>query len=144
MTNKNPVLVALAEYGTSEIVGGNHNIKILKYFEESGHSWVKDDETAWCAAFQNAILKRCGLPTTGRLNARSFLEIGIETNQPELGDIVVLWRIAKSSPFGHCGFFISKDANYVYILGGNQTNTVNIQKFPVNQVLGYRKLTIEA
>lgn len=144
MINNNPVLEALSQYGTTEIVGGNHNIKILKYFQEIGQGWVKDDETAWCAAFLNAILKRCNLPHTGKLNARSFLEIGTSTSNPEIGDVVVLWRVTKDSPYGHVGLFVARDTSWVYILGGNQANAVNISKYPVYQVLDYRKLTIQA
>lgn len=143
MEKNNIVLTALAEYGTTEIVGGQHNVKIVKYFEEIGQGWVKDDETAWCAAFANAMLKRCNLPHTGMLNARSFLELGESTKTPELGDIVVLWRVSKDSQYGHVGFFIGQDASWVYVLGGNQANSVNIQKFPIFQVLDYRTLEIK-
>ena len=137
-------LSALADYGTTEIVGGKHNIKILKYFEEAGHSWVKDDETAWCAAFLNAVLARAGFPHTGKLNARSFLDLGVDTQEPEQGDVVVLWRVTKDSPYGHCGLFVARDESWIYILGGNQSNAVNITKYPVYMLLGYRKLEIEA
>lgn len=144
MNKKDLVLSALADYGTTEIVGGKHNIKILKYFEDAGHSWVQNDEMAWCAAFLNAVLARAGFPHTGKLNARSFLELGIETTEPEIGDIVVLWRVAQDSPYGHCGLFIARDESWIYMLGGNQANAVNITKFPVYMLLGYRKLEIEA
>ena len=55
-----------------------------------------------------------------------------------MGDIVVLWRIAKDSPFGHVGFYISETQNGIYILGGNQSGEVNIQKFPKTNLLEYR------
>lgn len=143
MNTKDAVLRALADYGTQEIAGTQNNNKIVDYFKKAGFSWVTDDETAWCAAFLNAILVEYQLPNTGKLNAKSFLELGIETQEPEIGDIVVLWRISKSSPFGHAGFFIAKDNNNVYILGGNQNNEVDISKFPLSRVLGFRKLSVE-
>lgn len=143
MEMTNPILMALKDYGTTEIVGPEHNVKIINYFKEIGQSWVTNDEMAWCSAFVNAILKRCNLPYTGKLNARSFLELGQSTQEPELGDIVVLWRVEKDSPFGHVGFFIGKDTSWIYILGGNQSNSVNISKFPIYQVLDYRKLSIQ-
>lgn len=139
---KNPVLEALKYYGISSITGAEHNQVILSFFEQSGNGWVKDDDTAWCAAFANAINKACNLPYTRKLNARSFLEIGIDTQTPELGDLVVLWRIKKDSVYGHVGYFIKQERGLVYILGGNQHNSVDISPYSVNQVLAYKKLVI--
>lgn len=130
---------ALIEYGLKEIVGVKHNAKILQFFKDIGHKWVKDDETAWCAAFANWCLKQQGLPHTGKLNARSFLDYGQPTKNPVLGDVVVLWRISRDSVFGHVGFFINETETGINILGGNQANQVNIQTFPKTQLLGYRK-----
>lgn len=134
-----PYEIALKEYGTKEIVGAKHNAKVVGYFKEIGHKWVQDDETAWCAAFANWCLKQAGKPHTGKLNARSFLDYGQITKNPVLGDVVVLWRISRNSVFGHVGFFIKLDENGIYILGGNQSNEVNIMRFPKDQLLGYRK-----
>lgn len=134
-----PYQIALVEYGLKEIVGSKHNAKILQFFKDIGHKWVQDDETAWCAAFANWCLKQSGLPHTGKLNARSFLDYGQPTKNPVLGDVVVLWRISRNSVFGHVGFFINETETGINILGGNQSNQVNIQTFPKTQLLGYRK-----
>lgn len=142
MNKKDLVLMALNDYGTTEIIGNQHNQKIISYFKKIGHALIKDDETGWCAAFLNAMLLKAGMPNTGKLNARSFLELGIETKEPELGDIVVLWRIKKDSPYGHVGLYIAQDETSVYILGGNQSNTVNISKYPKERVLSYRNLIV--
>lgn len=136
----NPLLIALKEYGTWEWTGKEHNPRILEYFKAIGHAWVKDDETAWCAAFVNWCLLQAGKPQTGKLNARSFLEYGQDTKAPVLGDLVVLWRISSTSSFGHVGFYVNETQSYVYILGGNQSEQVNIQKFAKSQLLGYRKI----
>ena len=61
--------IALGEYGVKEIVGGKHNERILQYFKEIGHEWVKDDETAWCSAFANWVVKTYGEKGSGELNA---------------------------------------------------------------------------
>lgn len=134
------LLTALNEYGTEEIVGKNHNPEVLKYYKTVGQDWVKDDETAWCAAFVGHCLEVNKIQSTGSLSARSYLEWATETKDPKPGDIVILWRISKNSAYGHVGFFIKKTYSHVYILGGNQGNTVNISKFPLSQVLGYRML----
>lgn len=131
---------ALEAYGTKSIAGAAHEPEIVKYFAEIGQSWVKDDETAWCAAFVNWCLKKAGVVQDGKLNARSFLTYGTPTKEPELGDIVVLWRINKQGPYGHVGFFIKQTHDRIYILGGNQSNAVNITAFDKSFLLEYRKL----
>ncbi len=60
---------AKKEAGTWEW-GEGHNPKIVQWFADVGHSWVKDDETAWCAAFLGAMLEKAGIPSTRKLNAR--------------------------------------------------------------------------
>ena len=67
--------IAIGQIGIKEIVGKEHNPEVLKYFKEIGHEWVKDDETAWCAAFVNWVLMKANKPRSGKLNARSFLNV---------------------------------------------------------------------
>lgn len=135
-----PLICALKEYNVSSIPGVGNNPRVLKYFADIGHSWVKEDDTAWCACFANWVLKQCGYEGTGSLLARSFLKLGQPTTTPLVGDIVVLWRISPASGYGHVGFFIKETETTVFILGGNQTERVNIQEFPKTRLLGYRKL----
>lgn len=133
-------LIAISQYGQKGIIGNSHNPQILKYFTDIGHSWVQDDETAWCAAFVNWCLLRAGLPHTGKLNARSFIKYGTEATKPVIGDIVVLWRISPASSYGHVGFYITENKHNIFILGGNQSNMVNVQAFPKSQLLTYRRI----
>lgn len=135
-----PFEIALQEFGIYEIVGKVHSPRVLKYFKAIGHKWVKDDETAWCAAFVNWCLLQADKPHTGSLAARSFLTYGTETKRPALGDLVVLWRGSKNGTLGHVGFVIRVTENYIYILGGNQQDHVNIQRFSKTQLLGFRKI----
>jgi uncharacterized protein (TIGR02594 family) len=130
---------AIAEYGNAGIIGEADSPDVLKYFDETGYTFIDHDETPWCAAFLNWILKKCNIETPNKLNARSFLEIGQETSEPTIGDIVILWRIEKNGPYGHCGIFVRKLGNIIYILGGNQDNTVKIKGYSADQLLGYRK-----
>lgn len=132
------VLVALRAWGESGIAGTKHNPVVLWFFKLSGHAWVKDDETPWCAAFVNWVLAQCNLIGTRSLSARSFLTFGKATNKPKFGCIVVLWRDSIDSPYGHVGFFIKETDDMIYILGGNQSNSVNIAPFPKARLLGYR------
>jgi len=140
--NNDLILKALSQYGVKEIVGSKHNQQILEYFKVAGHSWVKDDNTySWCAAFVNWVTRECGYESTGTLLARDWLNVGTSVDTPEIGDIVIFWRISKDSVYGHVAFYISDmDDSYIYVLGGNQSNMVNISVYPKYRVLGYRRL----
>jgi hypothetical protein len=36
------------------------------------------------------------------------------------------------------GFYVRETARYVFLLGGNQSNAVNIAAYPKTRVIGYR------
>jgi len=132
---------ARKDLGTWEWKDG-HNPKVLKYFADVGHDWVKDDETAWCAAFVGSKLKEAGLPHTGKLNARSYLDWGqsVEIGSAEPGDVVILWRGSPDSWKGHVGFFVRFEGEDVILLGGNQNNQVNERSYPADRILGVRRM----
>lgn len=132
--------IALGEYGVSGIAGVENNPRILKYFSDIGATYIHDDETAWCSAFANWVMLQAGLPRSGKLNARSWLDVGIAVATPHIGDVVVLWRVSKASIYGHVGFYIGEDANGIYMLAGNQDNAVKIKYQPKSQLLGYRHI----
>jgi uncharacterized protein (TIGR02594 family) len=134
---------ALKWYGVAAVPGKLSNQKVLDFFRESGFNWVENDDTAWCAAFVGAVLNKCDLPTTKSLLARSYLEIGVQTDTPSIGDLVILWRIAKEGIYGHVGFYISNIGNTVYVLGGNTDGMVEIKGFSKDQLLGYRQIIIK-
>lgn len=135
-----PYQIALKEYGTWEWAGKDHNPEVLKYAKEIGLRWVKDDETAWCSIFVNWCLMKAGRPFTREARAKSFLKYGVSTKKPELGDIVVFWRESKASGFGHVAFYISESKSFVYVLGGNQNQQVNISRYSKKNLLDYRKI----
>lgn len=128
--------------GLKEIRGSKHEPKILEFFAEVGHSWVKNDETAWCAAFVGAMLERVGLKSTRKLNARSYLEWGehVDPNDIQEGDIIVFWRKGKNSAYGHVAFFYGYNKNGDFIvLGGNQSDGVNYQVYAKERFLAARR-----
>lgn len=134
--------MAHREVGLKEIAGPRDEAKIVNFFAEVGHDWVKDDETAWCAAFVGAMLERAGLPSTRKLDARSYLrwgdEIQLENARP--GDIVVFYRGDPNGWQGHVGFFVSKTATKINVLGGNQSNMVNIQPMSAMKLISVRRV----
>lgn len=130
-------LNARADIGQHERPGRMHNPVIVKYFRDAGHPEIKDDETAWCAAFVGANLERCGVTSSKSLSARSYEKWGSEC-EPRAGCVVVMWRGSKSGWEGHVGFYVGETETHVLVLGGNQGDSVSIAKFPKGRVLSYR------
>lgn len=131
--------LAQKEVGTVEWANGD-NPKVVAYFKDSGNAGVTDDETAWCAAFVGAMLKRAGVKGTGKLNARSYLEWGVPVDRKDAkpGDIVVFKR-GNSSWQGHVAFFVKDRGALIEVLGGNQSDAVNVKGYPASQLLGIRR-----
>jgi len=128
--------------GMKEVVGTVHNEEIVKMFAEVGHSWVKDDETAWCASFIGAMFERTGTTSTRRLDARSYLKFGVPVSEPDAkeGDVVIFWRVAKDSWQGHVGFFIRyTSGGDIVVLGGNQSNQVSEAVYKHSRLLGFTR-----
>lgn len=143
MPTANSLILSLAtsEIGVTEWKGTKHNPEIIEMFAEVGHSWVKDDETAWCAAFVGSILAKCGFQHTGALNARSYLDWGREISSRDVmpGDVVIFWRVSKDSWQGHVGFFVRWEGDRIIVLGGNQDNKVGEDDYSTGQLLGFRR-----
>lgn len=100
---------------------------------------------AWCADYVNATLAQKGLPTTGSSMARSFLDWGQETQDPNEGDLAVFSRGDPNGPYGHVGFFKGYDeAGNVLVLGGNQGDAVSVAPYSKNNLLGFRTLGEES
>ena len=102
--------IALDQYGVKEIKGEKDHPTIVKYFNEIGFDGERlKDETAWCSAYVNWVAKTAGYEFSGRLNARSWLEVGEVTLEPEFGDIVILWRETKKRMERACRIFYKTD-----------------------------------
>jgi uncharacterized protein (TIGR02594 family) len=129
--------IAKKEIGVREVTGLDHNPRILEYHSKTALK-ATTDEVSWCSAFVCFIFESCGIRSTRDAWARSWLKWGYPMKSPEMGCVVVLWREHPDSWKGHVGLWTGQDDLYVYVLGGNQNNLVNISKYPKKQVLGYR------
>lgn len=147
MRKYKPFEIALTQFGIKELPGTTvNNPNILYYFHVIGHKWVQDDETSWCSAFVNYCHKICGYEYSGKLDARSWLGVGEVIKEPEVGDVVIFWREDEKSWKGHVGFYIGEDnkSGDIYVLGGNQSNEVNISPYSKRKLLGYRRPKVKA
>lgn len=129
--------LARGEIGVKEMKGKKHNPQIIQYHLTTSYK-ATSDEVSWCSAFVNWCLLNSGFTGTNNAAARSWLKWGRELKKPQHGCITILWRRSPKSWQGHVGFFIDEDHENVFLLGGNQKDSVCIRAYPKNRVLGYR------
>lgn len=116
----------------------------LQDFFKAANQNVDPKITAWCAAFVNAVLATNGLPGSGSLMARSFLDYGTATQDPQPGDLVILKR-GSGNVHGHVGFYMGDAGDgRIRVLGGNQgpsgQGRVREDTMRASDVLGYRRV----
>ena len=110
---------------------------IMSLYREVGHPGIAHDETPWCAAFLGACLERAGQRSTRSLMARSYSHWGVRLKQPRLGAIIVLSRGADPV-FGHVGFWVGETESKLFLLGGNQTDSVSVASFDKRRLIDVR------
>lgn len=135
--------------GIHEVSGATSNPQILAMLRLD-QVWPPGDETPWCGAFTNYIAWLLRIPRSKDLRARSWLRVGIPINSKEANvgfDVIILQRGTGDQPGpevidapGHVGFFAGFENTTVFILGGNQGDSVSIAPFPVGRILGIRRL----
>jgi uncharacterized protein (TIGR02594 family) len=135
--------------GTREVPGSKHNSQILAMLHLD-NTWPQGDEVPWCSAFANYIAWLLRLPRSKNLQAQSWLGVGVAIELVDCRaafDVVVLSRGTPPGqlppgqlPPGHVGFYAGHTSTSVSVLGGNQSDSVSVAGFPLNRVLGYRRL----
>jgi uncharacterized protein (TIGR02594 family) len=126
------------ELGVKEIPGSSHNQRILLYHKFTSLD-ASEDEVPWCSAFVNYCMRMAGLTGTHKANARSWLDWGIELDEPRIGCVAVLWRSDPESWKGHVGFYVGDiGLQSIRLLGGNQKDSVSVQPFADRKVIQYR------
>ncbi|MBO6774825.1 MAG: TIGR02594 family protein [Marinibacterium sp.] len=135
-----PFDIARSYIGTTEGPGPADNPIIMEMYASVGHDWVEHDSVAWCAAFVGHCLERAGIRSTRKLTARSYLDWGVpvEVADAQRGDIGVIPR-GSSSWQGHVFFIDRIEGAWVWGLGGNQDDAVNVKRYPVSKLLGIRR-----
>lgn len=124
------IIEALKHLGVKEIVGPKHSPTILGWVKNLG-GWFTDDETPWCGTFIAQCLKETGRGYPKHwYRALAYGEgYGTQLKKPAYGCIGVMARTGG----GHVTFIVGKtqDGKYLVGLGGNQSNAVNLMKFPI-------------
>jgi len=131
---------ALELVGTKEIIGSIHNNIIM--------SWAKDlkiekiytaDEIAWCGLFMAIVCQRAnvatGITPKDALWALNWNKFGTKQSVAMLGDILTF----KRNGGGHVGIYVGEDDTCYHVLGGNQSNMVNITRIEKTRCAGIRR-----
>lgn len=140
------IQIAASEIGTTEVPGQDANPRILAFAQTAGFgSWYTSDETPWCSVFLNFVAAEAGAQRSHDGRAASWESIGEAVTVPWPGDVVLLVASEGTERITHVGLFTgySQDLRQVFVLGGNQSNTVNIAPFPVKLVKGFRRLSAD-
>lgn len=123
----NMLKAAVALYGTLEGPGSRDNPVIMGWAAETGVKGFSADEVPWCGLFMAVCAKRAGwleIPEKP-LWALNWGTFGTDAGQPELGDVLTFVRPGG----GHVALYVGEDREgYFHVLGGNQSNAVNIMR----------------
>lgn len=126
---------------TNETPGSGNNPTIIGWAKNSlrgwGKSYYKQDSIPWCGLF----VAHCFMANDiniykdieNPLSALEWNQFGVKTT-PCYGAVMVF----KRSGGGHVGFYMSEDSSTYHILGGNQSDSVNITRVEKSRFVGAR------
>lgn len=98
------------------------------------------NEIPWCSAMMNGCERRAGHSGTGRLNARSWLDLpqAIKLSEAQEGDICI-WDFEHDGTHGHVTYFSSEADGEIRCLGGNQSQSVRYSQYDASYLIGIRR-----
>lgn len=122
----NMLLQMLAIYGVKETPGAGDNPIIMAWADETGlRNVYKHDSVAWCGLACAVAAKRSSwdyAPKGNALWALNWASWGNAAPSPMLGDVMTFNRDGG----GHVALYVGEDDTHYHILGGNQSDQVNI------------------
>ena len=128
---------AVRYYGINEVKGKASNPTIMQWAKEVGVEKVyTNDDIAWCGLFVAKVVLKAGFePVKDPLWAANWAKFGTAQKTAMLGDSLVF----KREGGGHVGFYVAEDKNYFHVLGGNQSDSVNIIRIAKNRCVAIRR-----
>lgn len=132
---------ALALYGTTETPGNKSNSAIVAWAKETktkDDDWYNDDSIPWCGLFAAVVAQRAEWEVPAQpLRALSWANFGVAVDKDGavLGDVLVFVRKGG----GHVGLYVGEDKDNFYVLGGNQSDKVNIAKLAKSRLHAVRR-----
>jgi len=129
------VRVAYSEIGQTAFAGRFENPRIVEYFRSVVRSdQLRDDASDWASAFVEWSLNSAGIKGPKSLWPLAWKNWGREIAHPEPGCVVMF----AFSSVQHVAFYLEDDGDYIKVLGGDQNNSVSIERYPKRAVVGYR------
>lgn len=124
-------------WGVKEYPGNGENRRIIEYLKSTNLNAPDSarDETPWCSAFVNWCVEQPGYAGTDSAWARSWLNWGSAIAKQRHGCVAVLKRAVNN---GHVGFYLGATTTGIRLIGGNQSNEVNVATFKKEDLLGFR------
>ena len=130
------VAIARKYIGLSEIKASNRHPTIDAWAKTFSGKWLIGQP--WCGTFCAQVFKEAGL---GKkipkefYRAREWESAGTKLTRPAYGCVVTFTRDGG----GHVGIVVGKTkTGMLKVLGGNQSNAVNIADFDPKRVTAYR------
>lgn len=125
--------------GVSEVKGKLNNPTIMQWAKDLGLTSIYSaDEIPWCGLFVAKVVTKAGYKAVNNpLWALNWSKFGTAKTKMEAayGDILVFHRPSG----GHVGFYVAEDANYFHVLGGNQSDMVNIMRIAKSRCVAVRR-----
>jgi uncharacterized protein (TIGR02594 family) len=123
-------------FGIREVPGPKHDSRILGWLKKLG-AWWADDETPWCGVFVAYCMQANGIAfPKAYYRAKEWESWGSLLRRDRLAPGAVL--VFHRSGGGHVGFYVGEDRNHYYVLGGNQSNAVNVVKIAKTRLTASR------
>lgn len=130
------VAIARKYIGLAEIGTTNKHPTIDKWARELAGEWLVGQP--WCGTFCAQVFKEAGLIAKVPkefFRAKEWENAGTKLDKPAYGCIVTFTRDGG----GHVGYVVGKTSKgMLKVLGGNQSNQVNISDFDPTRVTSYR------
>lgn len=125
--------------GVKEIVGKQHNPEILRWAKVVGlEKTYTNDEIPWCGLFMAYVCHMAGVQgVTQPLWALNWAKYGTRVSEPMLGDVLTF----KRDGGGHVGIYVGEDDTAYHVLGGNQSNSVNVTRIAKTRLHQARRTT---
>lgn len=130
------IVTARQLIGIEEDTSKESNEAIMEWANFVGVDDVyTNDDIPWCGLFEGYLMKANGIePPSSMLWALSWNNWGIKLSEPAFGCVIVF----KRDGGGHVGNYLGENDTHYYVLGGNQSNAVNIRAMEKNRVVGFR------
>jgi uncharacterized protein (TIGR02594 family) len=127
---------AFSLIGTKETPGFRNTTEIMDWSKVTEVTKnYSGDNVAWCGLFVAFCMADNGLPIIDTpLWAKSWNSYGTSLSKPQVGAIMVFTRNSG----GHVAFYLGETSDSYIILGGNQSDAVNIEHHSKSTCIGHR------